>query len=138
MRILSTLVLVTTLAAILAWRAQGPLAQGYFHGVADDGSGIAVITRNWTGGRTLRLSAVQFNPTPLTSRIQVRLIAASDARDDVTVRDAVSLLLGDLDISTPSAEFRLPCDTDLRMFRAVSLWSPKDQRNLLTAPLELR
>jgi len=104
------------------------LLSGSFHSVAHKGTGSAVIAELPHGRRILRLIQAKTYPA---NDLEVCMIAAPDAEDTETVRQAGFRCLG----SFGRTDFDVPPDLDLNVYRAVAIWSRSYALNFTTAPL---
>jgi hypothetical protein len=108
------------------------LLRGSFHDVATTGSGMAEIRRAPDGTRTLHLIDFQTDPGP---KLEVYLVAASDATDSRSVVDAGYVTLGALQSASGDQTYTVPEDLDLTVYRAVTIWCVTFVVNFTTAPL---
>ena len=122
-----------TLAAQAAPGA-GPVAlvAGAFHSVAHETKGTATVHRLADGTRVLRLTEFATSNGP---DVRVYLIAASDASDDATVKQAGFVELGKLKGTIGDQNYDVPADLDLGKYRAVTIWCRRFGVNFATAPL---
>ncbi len=111
------------------------LLQGRFHGVAHHGHGVATIYELSGGNRVLRLTDFETTKGP---DLYVYLVAASDAQDHATVRQAGFISLGRLQSHRGNQEYSLPANVDLTKYRSVSVWCRDFGVNFATAPLRPR
>jgi len=65
-------------------------------------------------------------------------VAAADAKDNATVKQAGFIDLGGLKGNKGDQNFQLPANTDLRKYRAVTIWCARFGVNFGTAPLASR
>jgi Electron transfer DM13 len=107
------------------------LSAGQFHSVAHETKGTATILA-LDGKKTLRLTGFQTSNGP---DVHVYLIAAADAKDSDTVKNAGFLELGSLKGNIGDQNYELPGDTDLAKYRAVTIWCRRFGVNFGTAPL---
>lgn len=123
---------------VLAWTVLGGrervLLSGNFHSVAHKGSGEArvVMTR---GQRFLRLLDIRTYPA---SDLQVCLVAAPDAEDNDTVKQAGFACLGGYNPKDAFVAYAVPAGVDLERYRSVTVWSRSYEVNFTTAPLAER
>jgi hypothetical protein len=67
--------------------------------------------------------------------VRVYLIAAADATDDATVKQAGFVELGKLKGNQGDQNYDIPADLDLDKYRAVTIWCRRFNVNFGTAPL---
>ena len=108
------------------------LASGSFHSVAHDGSGNASIYRLSDGTRILRFTNFKTSNGP---DVHVYLVAAKDASDSETVKQAGFVEVGALKGNIGDQNYELPFDLDLNKYRAVTIWCKRFSVNFATAPL---
>jgi hypothetical protein len=108
------------------------LYQGRFHDGAHKSDGLATIYRFADGKRILRFTSFETSNGP---DVRVYLIAADDAKDNVTVTQAGFVELGPLKGNVGDQNYDLPADLDLGMYRAVTIWCKRFSVNFATAPL---
>jgi Electron transfer DM13 len=108
------------------------LASGSFHSVAHDGSGNASIYRLSDGTRILRFTNFKTSNGP---DVHVYLVAAKDASDSETVKQAGFVEVGALKGNIGDQNYELPSDLDLNKYRAVTIWCKRFSVNFATAPL---
>jgi hypothetical protein len=108
------------------------LASGQFHGVAHETKGSATVYQLPDGKKTLRLTNFETSNGP---DVVVYLIAAGDAADSETVKNASPILLGSLKGNVGDQNYVLPADVDLSKYRAVTIWCRRFNVNFATAPL---
>ncbi len=109
-----------------------PILVGAFHKVLHDGSGNATIYQLPDGKRVLRFT--EFN-TSNGPDLQVYLVAAQDANDSATVKQAGFVTLGALKGNQGDQNYEIPSDVDLAKYKAVSVWCRRFSANFITAPL---
>jgi hypothetical protein len=109
-----------------------PIFAGSFHKVLHDGSGNAMIYQLPNGKRILRLT--EFN-TSNGPDLQVYLVAAPDANDSATVKQAGFVTLGALKGNQGDQNYEIPRDVDLTKYKAVAVWCRRFGANFITAPL---
>jgi hypothetical protein len=109
------------------------LASGRFHGVAHESKGVATVFRLPDGQRVLRLTEFQTSNGP---ELQLYLVAANDAQDNDTVKQAGFVTLGALKGNIGDQNYTLPADLDLAKYRAVTVWCRRFGVNFATAPLQ--
>jgi hypothetical protein len=110
-----------------------PLFTGHFHAVAHETKGHASILQLADGRRTLRLTEFETSNGP---DVRVYLIAANDATDSETVKNAGYLELGALKGNIGDQNYEIPADVDLTKYRAVTVWCRRFSVNFGTAPLQ--
>jgi Electron transfer DM13 len=109
------------------------LAAGQFHNGAHDTAGTATIYQADAGKRLLRLTNFKTSNGP---DVHVYLVAASDATDDATVKNAGFLDLGSIKGNEGDQNYDLPATADLEKYRAVTIWCARFNVNFGTAPLQ--
>jgi hypothetical protein len=109
------------------------LVHGSFHGVAHETSGAATIHRFPDGSRVLRLTNFKTSNGP---DVRVFLVAAADAADNDTVKNAGYVELGKLKGNVGDQNYDVPADVDLARYRAVTIWCNRFGVNFATAPLK--
>lgn len=108
------------------------LASGNFHGVAHDGVGKATIFQLPDGKRVLRLTEFSTSNGP---DLRLFLVAAADAKDNDTIKNAGYISLGSLKGNQGDQNYDVPADADLSKYRAVTVWCNRFNVNFATAPL---
>jgi len=108
------------------------VAAGSFHSGSHKTQGEAVVYRLADGKQTLRLSNFETSNGPA---VHVYLVAAPDARDNATVKQAGFIDLGDLKGNKGDQNYVLPASADLGKYRAVTIWCARFGVNFGTAPL---
>ena len=108
------------------------LASGSFHSVAHDGSGNASIYQLSDGTRILRFTNFKTSNGP---DVHVYLVAAKDASDSETVKQAGFVEVGALKGNIGDQNYELPSDLDLNKYRSVTIWCKRFSVNFATAPL---
>jgi Electron transfer DM13 len=108
------------------------LASGSFHSVAHDGSGNASIYQLSDGKRILRFTNFKTSNGP---DVHVYLVAAKDASDSETVKQAGFVEVGALKGNIGDQNYELSSDLDLNKYRAVTIWCKRFSVNFATAPL---
>ena len=108
------------------------LASGRFHSVAHETRGMATVLRLTDGSRILRLTEFATSNGP---DVRVYLVAAADASDNATVKQAGYVELGKLKGTDGDQNYDLPADLDLGKYRAVTIWCKRFAVNFATAPL---
>ncbi|HJR09208.1 MAG TPA: DM13 domain-containing protein [Pyrinomonadaceae bacterium] len=112
-----------------------PLAYGNFHDVSHKGSGTATIYRLADGKRVLRFTNFETSNGP---DVVVYLVAAADATDADTVKNASPILLGSLKGNVGDQNYDVPADADLSKYKAVTIWCRRFSANFATAPLAVK
>lgn len=115
-------------------RERAPLATGRFHGVAHDTKGTASILALPDGKKVLRLTEFMTSNGP---DVHVYLVAAGDATDNATVKNAGFLPLGPLKGNVGDQNYELPEGVDLDKYKAVTIWCQRFGVNFGTAPLSM-
>jgi hypothetical protein len=108
------------------------LSQGSFHDGAHKTAGSAAIYQLTDGKRTLRLTNFETSNGPA---LHVYLVAASDAKDNATVKDSGFLDLGPIKGNKGDQNYEIPETADLTRYRAVTIWCARFGVNFGTAPL---
>ncbi len=108
------------------------LVAGNFHGVAHDTKGIATIYQLPDGKKVLRLTEFETSNGP---DVRVYLVAANDANDNDTVKEAGFVEVGSLKGNVGDQNYDVPSDVDLDKYRAVTIWCKRFGVNFGTAPL---
>jgi outer membrane protease len=107
------------------------LAVGEFKGYAHETQGTAAIF-DVEGKRVLRLTNFKTSNGP---DVHVYLVAASDAKDDATVKKAGFVDLGSMKGNIGDQNYDVPNSVDLRTYQAVTIWCARFNVNFATAPL---
>jgi hypothetical protein len=117
--------------------AGGPivLADGTFHSVAHQTMGKAAIYDLDGSKKILRLTNFETSNGP---DVRVYLVAANDATDNATVKNAGFIELGALKGNKGDQNYDVPSDLDLGKYRAVTIWCHRFNVNFATAPLTPR
>ena len=118
--------------ASAASNAPMKLASGEFHAVAHETKGTAAIFKLADGKRTLRLTNFATSNGP---DVHVYLVAAADAKDSDTVKNAGFVELGSLKGNIGDQNYDVPANVDLAKYRAVTIWCARFGVNFGTAPL---
>jgi hypothetical protein len=113
---------------------QSTLAAGEFRGLAHDTKGTATIYEVAGGKRVLRLTGFETSNGP---DVHVLLVAADDAKDDATVKDAGYIDLGSLKGNVGDQNYDIPADANLANYRACTIWCNRFSVNFGTAPLKM-
>ena len=116
----------------LANVSETTLAAGSFHSVAHRTKGTASIYQLADGTRILRLANFETSNGP---DVHVYLVAANDASDSETVKEAGFVELGSLKGNIGDQNYDIPADADLAKYRAVTIWCKRFSVNFGTAPL---
>jgi hypothetical protein len=112
--------------------ASAVLARGQFHGVAHQGKGVATVHKLASGKQVLRFINFETSNGPA---LHVYLVAAADAQDNDTVKNADYIDLGALKGNKGDQNYELPADVDLSKYRSVTVWCQRFSVNFATAPL---
>jgi len=121
-----------TMAETMPAGAPKAIESGMFHPVAHEGRGTATVYQFADGRRVLRFTDFETSNGP---DVQVYLVAANDATDSETVKDAGFVHLGALKGNLGDQNYDLPADLDLSKYRAVTIWCRRFGVNFATAPL---
>ncbi len=108
------------------------LLSGRFNSVAHDTRGSATVYRLDGGTRVLRLTEFSTSNGP---DVRVYLVAARDAADNETVKQAGFVEVGKLKGTDGDQNYEVPADLDLERYRAVTIWCRRFGVNFGTAPL---
>ncbi len=108
------------------------LAAGEFHAGAHETKGTAAIFKLADGKRMLRLTNFETSNGP---DVHVYLVAAADAKDNDTVKNAGFVELGALKGNIGDQNYDVPANVDLAKYRAVTIWCARFSVNFGTAPL---
>lgn len=108
------------------------IASGEFHSGAHETKGTAAIFKLADGKRTLRLTNFATSNGP---DVHVYLVAAGDAKDDATVKNAGFVELGSMKGNIGDQNYDVPANVDLAKYRAVTIWCARFGVNFGTAPL---
>jgi len=108
------------------------LVSGEFHDGAHETKGTAAIFKLADGKRTLRLTGFETSNGP---DVHVYLVAAGDAKDNDTVKNAGFVELGSLKGNIGDQNYDVPANVDLAKYRAVTIWCARFGVNFGTAPL---
>lgn len=118
--------------ATAASMAPTKLATGEFHSGAHETKGTATVLQLGEGKRTLRLTNFATSNGP---DVRVYLVAAADAKDNDTVKQAGYIELGQLKGNLGDQNYDIPANVDLAKYRAVTIWCARFAVNFGTAPL---
>ena len=108
------------------------IAEGNFHGVAHETKGTARIFQLPDGKRVLRFMNFETSNGP---DVRVFLVAAPDANDNDTVKNAGYIEVGKLKGNMGDQNYDVPESVDLNKYRAVTIWCNRFSVNFATAPL---
>jgi len=108
------------------------LKEGQFHSVAHETKGLATVYQLANGGRVLRFTNFETSNGP---DVNIYLVAAADAADSDTVRNAGFVSLGSIKGTKGDQNYELPSDLDLVKYNAVTVWCKRFGVNFGTAPL---
>ena len=113
--------------------AIGPkqLAAGQFKGYAHETEGTAGIY-DVEGKRVLRLTNFKTSNGP---DVHVYLVAATDAKDDATVKNAGFIDLGSMKGNVGDQNYDVSATADLGKYQAVTIWCARFNVNVGTAPM---
>lgn len=112
--------------------ASSKLASGQFHSGAHETKGTAAVFQLADGKKTLRLSDFATSNGP---DLHVYLVAAADAKDSDTVKNAGFVDLGSLKGNIGDQNYDVPANVDLAKYRAATIWCARFNVNFGTAPL---
>lgn len=110
----------------------GLVQMGAFHAVAHETRGTAAIYQLADGKRVLRFTDFETSNGP---DVQVYLVAADDANDNDTVKNAGFVHVAALKGNVGDQNYELPADIDLGKYRAVTIWCRRFGVNFGTAAL---
>jgi hypothetical protein len=118
-------------------RASQPsvVAQGMFHDGAHRTAGKAAIYSLEDGRRVLRLTEFETSNGP---DVQLYLVAASDVKDNDTVKKSGFISLGPLKGNRGDQNYVVPSNVDLARYSAVTVWCRRFGVNFGTAPLMIQ
>ena len=108
------------------------LASGQFHAGAHETKGTATVFQLADGKKTLRLTNFETSNGP---DVHVYLVAAADAKDNETVKNAGFVDLGSLKGNIGDQNYDVPANVDLAKYRAATIWCARFNVNFGTAPL---
>jgi hypothetical protein len=109
-----------------------PLESGRFYSILHPTEGSATIYRLGDGSRVLRLTRFSTSNGP---DVHVYMVAADDAKDVATVKQAGFIDLGVLKGNIGDQNYTLGGDLDLGKYRAVSIWCKRFSVNFGAAAL---
>jgi hypothetical protein len=108
------------------------IANGTFHSVSHETTGDATVYKSPDGKQFLRLTNFHTSNGP---DVVVYLVAAADAADSATVKNADVIDLGSMKGNVGDQNYELPLNVDLNKYRAVTIWCRRFSVNFATAPL---
>ena len=108
------------------------MESGTFYGVMHPTTGTATIYRLRDGDRILRFANFRTSNGP---DVHVYLVAANDARDNVSVTRAGFIDLGSIKRNIGDQNYALGPDVELSKYRTVSVWCKRFSINFGVAPL---
>ena len=109
-----------------------PLENGHFYSILHPTEGVATIYQMGDGTRVLSLTKFSTSNGP---DVHVYMVAADDAKDAATVRQAGFVDLGEIKGNIGDQNYTLGSDLDLAKYRAVSIWCKRFSVNFGAAPL---
>jgi hypothetical protein len=112
--------------------ASNKLASGEFHNGAHETKGTATVFQLADGKKTLRLTNFETSNGP---DVHVYLVAAGDAKDNDTVKNAGFVDLGPMKGNIGDQNYDVPANVDLAKYRAATIWCARFSVNFGTAPL---
>jgi hypothetical protein len=107
------------------------LVTGQFKGYAHETQGNADVFQV-NGKRVLRLTNFKTSNGP---DVHVYLVAAPDAKDDATIKQAGFVDLGSMKGNMGDQNYDVPDNVDLDKYQAVTIWCARFNVNFATAPL---
>jgi hypothetical protein len=108
------------------------VASGSFHSVIHPTEGTATIYELPDGSRVLRFTSFRTTNGP---NVHVYMLAAADAKDNMSVRQAGFIDLGHIKGNVGDQNYVFGSEVDLSKYRAVSVWCQRFSLNFGTAPL---
>jgi hypothetical protein len=120
-------------AGAMTAAAPTTLATGAFHGVHHETTGTATLYRRPDGTRLLRFTNFSTSNGP---DVRIYLVAAEDAQDNATVKQAGFIELGPMKGNQGDQNYDVPATVDLTKYRAVTIWCRRFAVNFATAPLK--
>jgi hypothetical protein len=108
------------------------LATGSFHSVHHDTKGQATVFELPGGQRVLRLTQFETSNGP---DVRVYLVAAADAADNETVKNAGFVELGPMKGNQGDQNYNIPTSLDLAKYQTVTIWCRRFGVNFGSAPL---
>jgi hypothetical protein len=112
--------------------AAQPLESGRFYSILHPTEGTATIYQMGDGTRVLRFTSFSTSNGP---DVHVYMVAADDAKDAATVRQAGFVDLGVIKGNIGDQNYTLGSDLDLAKYRAVSIWCKRFSVNFGAAAL---
>jgi Electron transfer DM13 len=112
--------------------ASNKLVSGQFHSGAHETKGTATVFQLADGKKILRLTDFATSNGP---DVHVYLVAAADAKDNDTVKNAGFVDLGSLKGNIGDQNYDVPGKIDLAKYRAATIWCARFSVNFGTAPL---
>lgn len=109
-----------------------PLESGQFYSILHPTAGTATIYQMGDGTRVLRLTSFSTSNGP---DVHVYMVAADDAKDAATVREAGFVDLGVIKGNIGDQNYTLASSLDLAKYRAVSIWCKRFSVNFGAAAL---
>jgi len=117
---------------MMAGMSPQPLKTGMFHNGAHETKGTATIFQLADTQRVLRLTDFETSNGP---DVHVFLVAANDATDNDSVKQAGYVDLGSIKGNIGDQNYNIPADVDLNKYQAVTIWCNRFGVNFGTAPL---
>jgi hypothetical protein len=108
------------------------LKSGTFHKVAHNARGTATIYQLADGKKILRFADFETSNGP---DVQIYLVAAEDATDSETVKQAGFVSLGPIKGTKGDQNYELPSDLNINQYGSVTVWCKRFGVNFATAPL---
>ena len=108
------------------------LRTGRFHGVAHESKGVTTVYQLADGKRIIRLTEFETSNGP---DLQLYMVAAPDAKDSDTVKNAGFVTLGPLKGNKGDQNYELPAGVDLAKYQSVTVWCRRFGVNFATAAL---
>lgn len=105
---------------------------GNFYSILHPTQGTATIYQMPDGSRILRLTNFHTSNGP---NVHIYLVAADDAKDNASVKNAGYIDLGYMKGNIGDQNYSLGSDVDLSKYRAVSVWCKRFAVNFGAAPL---
>jgi Electron transfer DM13 len=116
----------------IASAATNKLVSGQFHSGAHETKGTATVFQLADDQKMLRLTNFATSNGP---DVHVYLVAAADAKDNDTVKNAGFVDLGSLKGNIGDQNYNVPASIDLAKYRAATIWCARFNVNFGTAPL---
>jgi hypothetical protein len=110
-----------------------PLVSGQFYSILHPTAGTATIYRMGDGTHLLRLTNFSTSNGP---DVHVYMVAADDAKDIATVKQAGFVDLGVIKGNIGDQNYALRSEVDLTKYRAVSIWCKRFSVNFGAAALK--